>query len=465
VSGADLGDASAATIAAAVRAGEVSAAEIVEAALSRIEVCNPALNCFTEVTAERALAEARAVDTRRAGGADPGPLAGAPFAVKNLFDLKGVVTVAGSKIDAERPPAAVDATIVDRLGAAGAVAVGALNMDEYAYGFTTENSHYGPCRNPHDRQRVAGGSSGGSAAAVAGGLVPLSLGSDTNGSIRVPASLCGIFGLKPTYGRLSRAGARLFAASLDHVGPFARSVEDLAAAYDAMQGPDPRDPACAGRPVEPASGELGRGVSGLRVAVLGGHFASAGPAAAAAVATVAKALGADRIIEIPEAARARAAAFVITAAEGANLHLADLKSRAADFDPMTRDRFLAGALVPAAWVVQAQRFRAWYREQVLSLFGDVDILLAPATPCPAPLIGQETIEIDGATVPARPFLGVYTQPLSFIGLPIVAVPLKEPGALPVGVQVIAAPWREADALRAAWALQRDGVTRAEAILA
>jgi Asp-tRNA(Asn)/Glu-tRNA(Gln) amidotransferase A subunit family amidase len=176
-------------------------------------------------------------------------------------------------------------------------------------------------------------------------------------------------------------------------------------------------------------------------------------------------LGADRIIEIPEAARARAAAFVITAAEGANLHLADLKSRAADFDPMTRDRFLAGALVPAAWVVQAQRFRAWYREQVLSLFGDVDILLAPATPCPAPLIGQETIEIDGATVPARPFLGVYTQPLSFIGLPIVAVPLKEPGALPVGVQVIAAPWREADALRAAWALQRDGVTRAEAILA
>jgi AtzE family amidohydrolase len=465
VSGADLGGASAATIAAAVRAGRVSAVAVVEAALSRIESRNPGLNCFTEVTAERALAEARAVDARRAGGADPGPLAGVPFAVKNLFDLKGVVTVAGSKIDAERPPAAADATIVDRLVAAGAVAVGALNMDEYAYGFTTENSHYGPCRNPHDRQRVAGGSSGGSAAAVAGGLVPLSLGSDTNGSIRVPASLCGIFGLKPTYGRLSRAGARLFAASLDHVGPFARSVEDLAAAYDAMQGPDPRDPACAGRPVEPASGELGRGVSGLRVAVLGGHFASAGPAAAAAVATVAKALGADRIIEIPEAARARAAAFVITAAEGANLHLADLKSRAADFDPMTRDRFLAGALVPAAWVVQAQRFRAWYREQVLSLFGDVDILLAPATPCPAPLIGQETIEIDGATVPARPFLGVYTQPLSFIGLPIVAVPLKEPGALPVGVQVIAAPWREADALRAAWALQRDGVTRAEAILA
>ncbi len=271
--------AGAAAIAVAVRAGEISAIEIVKATLARIEARDPRLNCFTKVTAERALAEARTVDARRASGADPGPLAGVPFAVKNLFDLKGIVTIAGSKIDAARPPAVADATIVERLVAAGAIPVGALNMDEYAYGFTTENSHYGASRNPHDPRRITGGSSGGSAAAVAGGLVPLSLGSDTNGSIRVPASLCGIFGLKPTYGRLSRAGARLFAASLDHVGPFARSVEDLAAAYDAMQGPDPRDPVCTAGPPEPVSGELGRGVSGLRVAMLGGHFASTGPAA------------------------------------------------------------------------------------------------------------------------------------------------------------------------------------------
>jgi AtzE family amidohydrolase len=440
-----------------VRGGATTAVAVAEAALARIAACNPALNCFTAVTVERALAAARAVDARRAAGADPGPLAGVPFAVKNLFDLDGVVTVAGSKIDAECPPAAADATVVARLVAAGAVPVGALNMDEYAYGFTTENSHYGPAHNPHDLARVAGGSSGGSAAAVAAGLVPLSLGSDTNGSIRVPASLCGIFGLKPTYGRLSRAGARLFAASFDHVGPFARSVADLAAAYDAMQGPDPRDPVCSGRPVEPASGELSRGAGGLRIAVLGGHFAGTG-SAAAAVAAVATALGASRTVEIPEAARARAAAFVITAAEGANLHLADLKSRAGDFDPMTRDRFLAGALVPAVWVIEAQRFRQWYRRQVLALFREVDILLAPATPCPAPLIGQETIEIDGAMVPARPYLGVYSQPLSFIGLPIVAVPLRKPGELPIGVQIIAAPWREADALRAAAVLEGDGVT-------
>jgi 1-carboxybiuret hydrolase len=455
----DLLAAGAAAIAAAVRDGAVGGVAVAEATLARIAARDPRLNSFTAVTAERALAAARAVDARRAAGADPGPLAGVPFAVKNLFDLRGVVTLAGSKIDAERPPATADATIIQRLVAAGAVPVGALNMDEYAYGFTTENSHYGVSRNPHDPARVAGGSSGGSAAAVAGGLVPLSLGSDTNGSIRVPASLCGIFGLKPTYGRLSRAGARLFAASFDHVGPFARTVEDLATAYDAMQGPDPRDPACAERPAEPAAGELSRGSGGLRIAVAGGHFAGTGPAAAA-VATVAAALGASRRVEIPEAARARAAAFVITAAEGANLHLADLTARAGDFDPMTRDRFLAGALVPAAWVIQAQRFRSWYRAQMLALFRDIDILLAPTTPCPAPLIGQETIEIDGASVPARPYLGVYTQPLSFIGLPIVAVPLKQPGHLPIGVQIIAAPWREADALRVAWALQRDGVTSA-----
>lgn len=456
----DLSRAGVADTAAAVRDGQVSAVAVAEAALARVARLNAQFNCFTAITAERALAEAQAVDARRAGGGEPGPLAGVPFAVKNLFDLKGVVTLAGSKIDAEHPPAAADATIVQRLVAAGAVPIGALNMDEYAYGFTTENSHYGPTRNPHDPSRVVGGSSGGSAAAVAAGLVPLSLGSDTNGSIRVPASLCGIFGLKPTYGRLSRAGARLFAASFDHVGPFARSVADLATAYDAMQGPDPGDPACAQRPAEPALPQVERGAAGLRIAVLGGHFAAAG-AAAAAVTAVAQALGADREIEIPEAARARAAAFLITAAEGANLHLADLKTRAADFDPMTRDRFLAGALVPGAWVIQAQRFRSWYREQVLTVLRDVDILLTPATPCAAPLIGQETIEIDGSPMPARPYLGIYTQPLSFIGLPIVAVPVRPGGGLPIGVQIIAAPWREAEVLRVAAALERAGITNAE----
>jgi AtzE family amidohydrolase len=452
-------DADALTIAAAVRNGEANAVAVAEAALARIAARDPVYNSFTTVTRERALADATVVDAACRRGDDPGPLAGVPFAVKNLFDIAGVVTVAGSKIDRDRPPAAADASVVQRLAKAGAILVGALNMDEYAYGFTTENAHYGPCHNPHDPARVAGGSSGGSAAAVAGGLVPLSFGSDTNGSVRVPSSLCGIFGLKPTYGRLSRYGSRPFVASLDHVGPFARRVADLAAAYDAMQGPDPRDPACTAKPAEPALPELERGAEGLRIAVAGGYFSGSG-VAAEAVARAAAALGVTRTAEIPEAARARAAAFIITASEGGNLHLADLKRRAGDFDPATRDRFLAGALLPAAWVLQAQRFRRWYREQVLALFGEVDILLAPATPCPAPLIGQETIEIDGAPVPTRANLGVYTQPLSFIGLPIVAAPLQEPGALPIGIQIIAAPWRESDALRVAGALERAGVAAA-----
>ncbi|HUN49811.1 MAG TPA: amidase family protein [Candidatus Sulfotelmatobacter sp.] len=237
-------------IAAAVRAGKLKAVDIARAALARIRRDNEKLNAFTAVTAERALAEAARVDAQVTRGLDPGPLAGVPFAVKNLFDIAGLTTVAGSKIDRDKPPAQGDAAAVVRLNRAGAVLLGALNMDEYAYGFTTENSHDGPCRNPHDLTRVAGGSSGGSGAAVAGGLVPLTLGTDTNGSIRVPASFCGTFGLKPTYGRLTRRGAAPFVSSLDHIGPLARSVADIAAAFDAMQGPDPADPVCTARPAE-----------------------------------------------------------------------------------------------------------------------------------------------------------------------------------------------------------------------
>src|SRR5436853_225124 len=204
--------------------------------------------------------------------------------------------------------------------ASAAEIVGALNMGEYAYDFTGENVHDGPSRNPHDTLRMTGGSSGGSGGAVAGRLVPLALGSDTNGSIRVPASLCGIFGLKPTYGRLSRARTFPFVSSFDHVGPFARTVADLALAYDAMQGHDPDDPVCAQRPAEPSLPRIGDGIDGLRIAVAGGYFRrSAFPEALTALERVAAALGAKREIDIPEAARARAAAYVITATEGAAL--------------------------------------------------------------------------------------------------------------------------------------------------
>ena len=455
---ADLSSMSAAEIASAVTLGKLSAASMIESALTRIERLNPTLNAFTAVTGGRARAKARAIDAL----ADKSnlPLAGVPFAVKNLFDVEGLATVAGSKINRAHPPAKKDSPLIERLESAGAVLVGALNMGEYAYDFTGENVHDGPSRNPHDTTRMTGGSSGGSGGAVGGALVPLALGSDTNGSIRVPSSLCGIFGLKPTYGRLTRARSFPFVSSLDHLGPFARTTLDLALAYDVMQGADPDDPACAQRDNEFTTPQLSLGLDGLRIAVAGGYFKKgAFPEAVEALTLVAKAAGAKDEIEIPQAHRARAAAYVITATEGAALHLDRLRNRARDFDPAVRDRLIAGAMVPAALVNKAQTFRRWYRAQVLELFGRYDAILAPATPCTAPKIGQQTFTLDGVELAVRPNMGLYTQPISFIGLPVAAVPVPL-SPLPIGVQIIAAPWREDIALRVAHALEQMGAVAA-----
>jgi 1-carboxybiuret hydrolase len=450
---------SAADIADSVASGRRSAQSVVEATVARIRERDPVLNSFTAVTEDRALLRAQAIDDARARGEPVGPLAGVPFAVKNLFDVAGLPTLAGSKINRDLPPSTRDATLIERLEAAGAILIGALNMGEYAYDFTGENIHDGPSRNPHDINRMTGGSSGGSGAAVGGALVPLALGSDTNGSIRVPASLCGIFGLKPTYGRLSRARTFPFVSSFDHLGPFARTAYDLALAYDAMQGFDAADPVCAERPAEPATPLLERGAEGLRVAVASGYFKCKSGEACYAIDRVAAALGANRDIEIPQAERARAAAFIITATEGASLHLDRLRTRAADYDPAVRDRLIAGAMAPASLIVKAQKFRRWYREQVLKLFDEVDVILAPATPCTAPLSGQQMFMHGETEMPVRANLGIYTQPISFIGLPVVAVPVPLT-PLPIGVQIITAPWREDVALRIAHALEASGVVAA-----
>jgi AtzE family amidohydrolase len=447
-------------IAQAVASKKISALSVTEAALARIAKHDPVLNAFTDLTAERARAKASAVDAAIAAGKTVGPLAGVPFAVKNLFDVQGLPTRAGSKINRDRPPSPRDATLIERMEASGAVLLGALNMGEYAYDFTGENVHDGASRNPHDTTRMTGGSSGGSGGAIGGGLVPLALGSDTNGSIRVPSSFCGIFGLKPTYGRLSRARSFPFVASFDHLGPFARSVEDLALSYDAMQGPDAADAACSTRAIEPVTALLAQDIGGLRIAAAGGYFQkNLFPEAREAVALVVKALGVTREVELPEAARARAAAYVISTSEGASLHLDRLRTRPHDFDPATRDRLLAGAMVPAPLVDRAQKFRRWYRAQVLELFKTVDVIIAPATPCVAPKLGQVMFELDGVELPVRANIGIHTQPISFIGLPVVAVPVPlDP--MPIGVQIIAAPWREDIALRVAYALQQAGVVAA-----
>ncbi|PMB01237.1 Asp-tRNA(Asn)/Glu-tRNA(Gln) amidotransferase GatCAB subunit A [Fischerella thermalis CCMEE 5268] len=458
----NLDSADAVSIAVAVCEGKVKALEVTQAALQRIAARDRELNCFTTVTTDAALADAEKIDHEVKQGNNPGLLAGVPFAVKNLFDVAGITTLAGAKINAENSPATQDATAVARLKQAGGILVGALNMDEYAYGFVTENSHYGATHNPHDLNRVAGGSSGGSAAAVAAGLVPLTLGSDTNGSIRVPAALCGVFGFKPTYGRLSRAGVALFSSSFDHIGPFARSVRDIATVFDVLQGEDERDPVCTKRPpVETRHGVSLQNIDGIRIAIAGDYFCQgASLEALAAVQKVADALHVTEYVSIPEAHRARAAAFVITACEGANLHLEKLRQRPQDFDPATRDRFLAGALVPSHWYMQAQRFRSWFRDRVREVFEKVDIIIAPTTPISAPLIGQQTMILDGEEILVRPHLGLFTQPLSFIGLPVLSVPIQRTDALPLGVQLIAAPYHEALILQVASVLETKGIISA-----
>jgi aspartyl-tRNA(Asn)/glutamyl-tRNA(Gln) amidotransferase subunit A len=445
----------------AVAAREISACEIVEASIALIESEDRALGAFTDRTFERALDEATAVDRVVGVGRAP-PLAGVPFAVKNLFDIEGVVTRAGSLINRDSPPARTDSTLIRKMSEAGALLLGALNMGEYAYDFTGENAHDGPSRNPHDRTRMSGGSSGGSGTALAAGMIAASLGSDTNGSIRVPSSFCGLFGLKPTFGRLSRTGSFPFCPSLDHLGPMARSARDLALLFDVLQGADPADPAQIVRPAISTLSEIDNGIAGLRIAVAGDYFRGNGtPEVFAAVDKVAAALAVDREIAIPEAARARAAAYIITTAESSALHLDRLKARVSDFDPDTRGRLISGALVPAAWVVQAQRFRSWFRQAMRVAFEEVDIVLAPATPFPALMSGTKTIVLDGVSMPARPNIGIFTQPISFVGLPVVAVPVWLDGArLPVGVQVIAPAWREDWALRVAWHLEQAGVAKA-----
>ena len=427
-------------IAADVRARRRSAQRIAVETLDRI-AAQGVLNAATRLLRDHALADAERVDAVVAAGGDPGPLAGVPFAVKDLFDIAGETTTAGARQRADAPAATGDAQVVARLRAAGAVLVATTNMDEFAYGFSTENAHYGTTRNPHDPERLAGGSSGGSAALVGAGLVPLALGSDTNGSIRVPASLCGIYGLRPTFGALSVEGVYPFVERLDTVGCFVRSPEDLAVAHQVMGGV-----------LSPVAGPL-------RVAALGGWFAGlADPVVLAGIARIAEHLEAAPPVELPSAAAARSAGFVLTGAEGGHRHLAALRRDAMAFDPATRDRLIAGALQPVAAVREAEAVAERFTAELMGALAEHDLLLAPATPMPAPRIDATTIMIEGQTLSARADLGLHTQPLSLAGVPILSVPLCPPeGAMPIGVQLIAAPGREALLFRTASALVAAGL--------
>lgn len=456
----------AAEVAAGVRNGATTAVEVATATLGDIADRDGVIRSCIDLLEERALCDARRVDAALAAGDDPGPLAGVPFAVKNLFEVEGIATRAGSRIELDRGPAAADADAVARLRRAGAVLVATTNTDEYAHGLTTENTHYGTTRNPHDLERIAGGSSGGSAAAVAAGLVPVALGSDTNGSVRVPSSLCGTFGLKPTFGRVSRGGTVPFVASLDHVGLLAGTIADVALVYDVLVGrsraADGAGDAAADAP-ETGTDALAPGVDGLRIAVAAGHFLRvADEEAAAAVQRVVDVLGVERRVNVPRSDAACAAAHVITAAEGAQGHARDLRSRPRDFDPRVRPGLMAGLLLPAEAYLTAQRFRRWYRAAAAAVFADVDVLISASTPCAAPWIGQDRMTVAGEEHLVGMSLGLLTQPWSLVGFPALSVPVRG-GRLPLGAQLIAGPGREVELFRVAAALEEAGVLSAGAV--
>jgi AtzE family amidohydrolase len=445
-------DATAGEIAEAVRAGAVSAGAVVDAALARIEARNPAINAFTAVAASRARERSMRLDKARRAGTPLGELAGVPFGVKAMIDVAGLTTTAGSVLYRDVSPATQDAAVVRALEAAGAVCVGALNMDEFGMGGTTENACFGPTRNPHDLARTPGGSSGGCAAAVAAGLVPLAIGSDGLGSIRLPASLCGVYGLRPTRGKISDQGVLGAGGTIATLGPLARNGADIALCQRAL---------CAGQ--HPGAPLLESRTSDvpIRLATAGGYFREGlDPDAAEALQRVTHALGITREIEFPQARRARAAATLVNASESAVGKLDALRRRLDEFDPATRERFLAHALLPVQWYLHAQRFRRWHLQEVMRLFGEIDAMVVPATPCVAPPIGTPTLRVGDVELPTGPALGWFTQPLAGTDCPALTVPIARPGRLPIGVQLLGPPHREDTLLRVAARLEALGVAAA-----
>ena len=423
-----------------VRAQKRSAVDVTRDALAAIARENAAINAFHHVFFDEALAHAARIDECVAQGIDPGPLAGVPFAAKSLFDIEGHVTIAGSHARLDAPAAPCDADAIASLRHAGAVLVGTTHMDELACGATGENPHFGAVRNPHDIGRMTGGSSGGSAAAVAARCVPLALGSDTNGSIRAPAALCGVWGMKPTFGRLSKRGVLAYADSLDCIGGFARNADDLAALYTALGGH-----ASTGRRNE------------LRVAVLGGFFETyASRDAWDAVIQAASSFGAFDTIVMPEEDMqlARGAATIISNVEVATAHADLLDAPDEHVSHRLRTRLLAGSLSPAAWYARALRYQQRFRAHMARLFADFDILLAPCTPFAAPRFSDTTIMVGKHVLEPAKHLGMLTQPVSFAGLPVVTAPVIHEGHLPLGVQVIGAPFDEAACLAAAQCIER-----------
>jgi aspartyl-tRNA(Asn)/glutamyl-tRNA(Gln) amidotransferase subunit A len=446
--------------AAELRAGNVSSTELTMAALERIQRLDPKLNSFLDVTAGSALEQARRADEELRMGRDRGPLHGIPIALKDLFLTKGVRTTGGSKIHEHCVPA-IDSAVGEKLAAAGAVMLGKLNMHELAYGITSANPHFGPVRNPWNTEHSPGGSSGGSGAAVAAGFVFAAMGSDTGGSIRIPASFCGTAGIKPTYGRVSRYGTLPLGYSLDHMGPLARSVRDAAMVLNAIAGHDPRDEASSRRPVEDYAPPAGVSIGGVRVGVPENfYFDRLDPDVESGVRgllRLAATLGAEiRPVRVPDIAALNAVARVILLAEASAVYEPHLRNRS-QFGADVLALLDQGRLIPATDYVNAQRLRARFRREFAVLWDDVDCLIAPATPAPAPRIGQTTVLLGGEEEDVRLAATRFARGINVGGLPAVSIPCGLTAAgLPAGAQIVGPAFGEAAIVRVATALEDAG---------
>jgi len=457
--GTDLCGMSIAQLARLLRRGRVSPVEVAQAYLERARRVQPRLNAYITLTEDLALEQARSAEQEIARGRYRGPLHGIPFALKDLYATAGVRTTAGALALRDWVPQE-DCALWARLRSAGAVLLGKLNLHEWAYGTTNQNPHYGPCRNPWDPERVPGGSSGGSGSALAVGACAGSLGSDTGGSIRIPASFCGVVGLKPTYGRCSRRGAVPLSWSLDHTGPMARTVEDCALILQAIAGHDPQDPGSAPVPVPSYRRFLRRGVRGLRIGRLtGDYFRGVDPEVDRAVTDALRTLeGLGAVVEevsLPEAEVANAVNYIILSSEASAYHLGRLREDPSQFGADVRERLVMGALLPATAYVRARRARLGVRRAFLRLLERVDLLALPTTPIPAHRLDEEAVEVGGRRMDVRSWATRFTAMFNLTGLPALSVPCgRTAQGLPVGLQLVGRPFEEGILLQAGHAYEQ-----------
>jgi aspartyl-tRNA(Asn)/glutamyl-tRNA(Gln) amidotransferase subunit A len=438
---------------------QLSPVELTQAALQRITQLNPHLNAFITVLGDQSIAAAKAAEREIMSGARRGPLHGIPIALKDLCATRGVPTTSGAGILRDYIPPR-DATVAARLAAAGTVLLGKLHMNEFAYGPDGGNVHFGRARNPWNLECITGGSSSGSGVAVAASLCLGALGTDTGGSIRIPLALCGIAGLKPTYGRVSRYGITPLCWSLDHAGPMAKTAEDVALLLQAMAGYDARDPGSVRQPVPDYAAALNGDVRGLRVGVPRQYFYDAlEPEVESAVRQaieVIRGLGASvHEVSWPSLRFARLAALVIVLAEASAFHEPWIRTRAQDYDPDIALLLKWGLLLPASAYLKAQRLRALLCRDATALWGEIDVLITPATMTAAPRPGALQVHVGGRQMSSREALLRLMRPFNLTGLPAMSIPCGfTPTGLPIGVQIAGKPFDEATVLRVAHAYEQ-----------